>query len=49
VRAVVWEGATARSGGELASVPGGALGPIAMNTVITVGTAVFSNASPARS
>jgi uncharacterized protein len=46
VKAVISEGATARSGGELRSVPGSGLGPIAMNTVITAGTAVFSNASP---
>ncbi len=44
--AVVSEGATARSGSELASVPGGASGPIWVNTVLTAGTAVFSNASP---
>jgi hypothetical protein len=44
--AVVSEGATARSGGEMRSVPGNALGPIAINTVITAGTAVFSNATP---
>jgi uncharacterized protein len=46
VQAVVSEGATARSGGELRSVPGNGLGPIAINTVITAGTAVFSNATP---
>jgi uncharacterized protein len=46
VQAVVSEGATARSGGELRSVPGSGLGPVAINTVITAGTAVFSNATP---
>jgi fermentation-respiration switch protein FrsA (DUF1100 family) len=46
VQAVISEGATARSGGELRSVPGSALGPVAINTVITAGTAVFSNSSP---
>ena len=46
VRAVVSEGASARSGSEVRSVPGSGLGPVAMNTVITAGTAVFSNASP---
>jgi uncharacterized protein len=46
VQAVVSEGATARSGGELRSVPGNQLGPVAINTVITAGVAVFSNATP---
>jgi uncharacterized protein len=46
VQAVISEGATARSGGELRSVPGNPPGPIAINTVITAGTAVFSNATP---
>jgi uncharacterized protein len=46
VQAVVSEGATARSGGELRSVPGNPLGPVAINTVITAGVAVFSNATP---
>jgi uncharacterized protein len=44
--AVVSEGATARTGSELASVPGGDWAPVAINHVITAGTAVFSNASP---
>jgi uncharacterized protein len=46
VKAVVSEGATARSGGELRSVPGNGLGAIATNTVVTAGIAVFSNATP---
>jgi uncharacterized protein len=46
VQAVVSEGATARSGGELRSIPGNGLGPIATNTVITAGVAVFSNSTP---
>jgi fermentation-respiration switch protein FrsA (DUF1100 family) len=46
VQAVVSEGATARSGGELRSVPGNGFGPIAVNTMITAGIAVFSNATP---
>jgi uncharacterized protein len=46
VKAVVSEGATARSGGELRSVPGNGFGPIALNTVITAGVAVFGNAGP---
>ena len=46
VQAVVAEGATARSVGELVSVPGSQAGPIAINGVITAGTAVFSNANP---
>ncbi len=44
--AVVSEGATARSGSELASVPGSSFGPVALNYAITAGVAVFSNASP---
>jgi hypothetical protein len=44
--AVVSEGATARSGSELASVPGSSFGPVAINYAITAGVAVFSNASP---
>jgi uncharacterized protein len=44
--AVVSEGATARSGSELASVPGSSLAPVAINYAITGGVAVFSNASP---
>jgi uncharacterized protein len=46
LQAVVSAGATVRSVGELRSVPGSDWGPIAINTVITAGTAVFSNASP---
>jgi uncharacterized protein len=46
VAAVVSEGATARSVGELRSIPGHQLGPVAVNAVITFGTAIFSNASP---
>jgi hypothetical protein len=38
--------ATARSGGELRSVPGNAFMPVAINTVITPAVAVFSNANP---
>jgi uncharacterized protein len=46
VKAVVSEGATARSGSELASVPGSHLAPVVFNRVATAGTAVFSNSSP---
>jgi uncharacterized protein len=46
VRAVVSEGATARSVGELRSVPGSDLGPVVINAGLTAGTAVFTNASP---
>jgi len=46
VQAVVSEGATARSVGELRSVPGSGAGPVALNAVITGGTAVFSNSMP---
>lgn len=46
IRAVVAEGATARSVGELVSVPGSEWGPIAVNAGMTAGTAVFSNAFP---
>lgn len=46
VRAVVSEGATARSVGELLSVPGSGVGPVAVNAGITAGTAVFSNSAP---
>jgi dienelactone hydrolase len=46
LRAVVSEGASSRSVGELLSVPGSQLGPVAMNAVITAGTAVFSDAAP---
>jgi uncharacterized protein len=46
VQAVVSEGATARSVGELRSVEGSDLGPILINAGLTAGTAVFSNALP---
>jgi fermentation-respiration switch protein FrsA (DUF1100 family) len=46
VQAVVSEGASSRSVGELRSVPGSGFAPVAINTVITAGTAVFSNATP---
>jgi uncharacterized protein len=46
VRAVVSEGATARSVGELRSVPGSGFGPVAVNVGMTAGTAVFSNSAP---
>jgi uncharacterized protein len=46
IQAVVSEGATARSGGEMRSVSGNGFMPIAINTGITAGTAVFSNATP---
>jgi dienelactone hydrolase len=46
VRAVVSEGATARSVGELRSVPGSGFGPVVLNAVITAGTAVFSDSAP---
>ena len=46
MKAVVSEGATARSVGELRSVAGSAAGPVALNGVITAGTAVFSNSTP---
>jgi hypothetical protein len=46
--ASIWvsEGATARSGSELDSVPGSPWGQVIFNRVVTAGTAVFSNASP---
>jgi hypothetical protein len=40
--------ASARSGGELASVPGSDRGQVAFNTVVTGGMAVFANASRRR-
>jgi uncharacterized protein len=46
VRAVVSEGATARSVGELLSVPGSGVGPVAVSVGMTAGTAVFSNSAP---
>lgn len=46
LKAVVSEGASARSGGELRSVPGSPWGPVVINSVITAGTAVFSDAAP---
>jgi uncharacterized protein len=45
LQAVVSEGASARSGSELASVPGSDPGQVAFNTVVTWGTAVFANAA----
>jgi fermentation-respiration switch protein FrsA (DUF1100 family) len=44
--AVVSEGASSRSVGELLSVPGGSWPAVAMNSVITPATAVFSNSAP---
>jgi uncharacterized protein len=44
--AVVSEGAGARSVGELRSVPGSTWGPVAVNAVVTAGTAVFADAAP---
>ena len=46
MRAVVSEGATTRSVGELRSVPGSTWGPVLFNAVMTAGTAVFSDATP---
>jgi hypothetical protein len=46
IKAIVSEGASARSGSELDSVEGSAAGPLWFNHVIAAGTAVFSNASP---
>jgi hypothetical protein len=46
VRAVVSEGASTRSVGELLSVDGSDPGPVAVMTGITAATAVFSNSSP---
>jgi hypothetical protein len=46
IQAVVSEGASVRSGGELRSVPGSDLGPIVLNTMLTAATAVFSDSSP---
>jgi uncharacterized protein len=46
VQAVASEGASSRSVGELRSVPGSSWGPVAINTMITAGTAVFSDAAP---
>ncbi|HEX5980365.1 MAG TPA: alpha/beta fold hydrolase [Thermoleophilaceae bacterium] len=46
LRAVVSEGASARSGSELDSVPGSPWSQVAFNQVVTAGTAVFGNASP---
>jgi uncharacterized protein len=44
--AVISEGATARTGSELDSVPGSPWAQVTFNRVITAGTAVFSNSSP---
>src|ERR671914_208381 len=46
LEAVVSEGASVRSVGELLSVSGSQAGPVAINTVITAATAVFSDSSP---
>jgi fermentation-respiration switch protein FrsA (DUF1100 family) len=46
LQAVVSEGATARSVGELLSVPGSRSVPVAVNAGMTAGTAVFSDAAP---
>ena len=46
LEAVVSEGASARSGSELRSVPGSPWGPVVINSVISAGTAVFSDAAP---
>ena len=46
LRAVVSEGASARSGSELRSVSGSPWAPVVMNSVISAGTAVFSDAAP---
>jgi uncharacterized protein len=46
VQAVVSEGASTRSVGELLSVPGSDPAPVALMTGITAATAVFSNSSP---
>jgi uncharacterized protein len=46
VAAVVSEGASTRSVGEILSVPGSAWGAVAFNIGTTAGTAVFGNASP---
>ena len=46
LRAVVSEGASARSGSELQSVSGSPWAPVVMNSVISAGTAVFSDAAP---
>jgi dienelactone hydrolase len=46
LRAVVSEGASSRSVGELLSVPGAGWGTVAPTAVITAGTALFSDAVP---
>ncbi len=46
IHAVVSEGASSRSVGELQSVPGSPAGMVAFNAMVTAGTAVFSDASP---
>jgi alpha/beta superfamily hydrolase len=46
IKAIVSEGASARSGSELASVEGSLPAPLWFNHVVTAGTAVFTNASP---
>jgi alpha/beta superfamily hydrolase len=46
LQAVVSEGASVRSFGELRSVPGSEWGPLVVNAVMTAGTALFSDAAP---
>ena len=46
VQAVVSEGASVRSVGELTSIPDSEWGPVAFNAGITAGTAIFSDATP---
>ena len=46
LKAVVSEGASARSGGELRSVPGSQWGPVVINSMVSAGTAVFADAAP---
>ena len=46
IKAIVSEGASARSGSELGSVDGSQAGPLWFNHVVSAGAAVFSNASP---
>jgi uncharacterized protein len=46
IQAVISEGASARSGSELDSVPGSPWSQVLFNRVVSAGTAVFGNASP---
>jgi len=46
IAAVVSEGASSRSVGELQSVPGSPAPMVAFNALVTAGTAVFSNSTP---